>query len=161
MRRKGSSFFPSLCTHSNSHNDLAIQLRGTFKNQLGDIDLLKNTSGQYGAEWQTDIPRLRAGHLGGQVYYNYLYICIYTATIYLLFQQHFLLLRLVRNNSLLFSLQFWSAYMPCSEPSRDDATRTFLDQMDVIKLFVQSYSQTFMYATTADDIDEAFKANKV
>ena len=51
--------------------------------------------------------------------------------------------------------------MPCSEPSRDDATRTFLDQMDVIKLFVQSYPLTFMYATTADDIDEAFKANKV
>ena len=36
-----------------------------------------------------------------------------------------------------------------------------MDQMDVIKRFVQNYTLTFMYATTADDIDEAFKANKV
>lgn len=49
------------------HNDLAYELRDDFKNQLGQIDLLQNTSGQYGAAWQTDIPRLRAGHVGGQV----------------------------------------------------------------------------------------------
>ena len=49
------------------HNDLAYQLRMHFRNQLGEIDLLKNTSGQFGAAWQTDIPRLRAGHVGGQV----------------------------------------------------------------------------------------------
>ena len=49
------------------HNDLAYELRANFKNQLSEIDLLKNTSGQYGVSWQTDIPRLRAGHLGGQV----------------------------------------------------------------------------------------------
>lgn len=56
-----------LCIFVDRHNDLAYELRDVFKNQLGDIDLLKNTSGQYGAAWQTDIPRLRAGHLGGQV----------------------------------------------------------------------------------------------
>ena len=49
------------------HNDLAYELRDNFKNQLGQIDLLQNTSGQYGTAWQTDIPRLRAGHVGGQV----------------------------------------------------------------------------------------------
>ena len=49
------------------HNDLAYELRANFKNQLGQIDLLQNTSGQFGAAWQTDIPRLRAGHVGGQV----------------------------------------------------------------------------------------------
>ena len=36
-----------------------------------------------------------------------------------------------------------------------------MDQMDVIKRFIQNYTLTFMYATTANDIDEAFKANKV
>ena len=56
-----------LCIFVDRHNDLAYQLRDIFKNQLSEIDLLKNTSGQYGAVWQTDIPRLRAGHLGGQV----------------------------------------------------------------------------------------------
>lgn len=56
-----------LCIFVDRHNDLAYELRDIFKNQLGEIDLNKNTSGQYGAAWQTDIPRLRAGHLGGQV----------------------------------------------------------------------------------------------
>ena len=42
-------------------------------NQLSEVDLSQNTSGQYGAFWQTDIPRLKAGHVGGQVYN----ICIY------------------------------------------------------------------------------------
>ncbi|CAI8014227.1 Dipeptidase 1 [Geodia barretti] len=104
------------------HNDLAYELRANFKNQLGDIDLLKNTSGQYGVAWQTDIPRLRAGHVGGQ---------------------------------------FWSAYMGCGEPHREDATRTFLDQMDVIKRFVQNYTSTFLWATTSKDMELAVPANKI
>lgn len=51
--------------------------------------------------------------------------------------------------------------MPCEEPSVFDSTRTFLDQIDVIKRFVQNYTLIFQYATTADDINESFKANKV
>ena len=51
--------------------------------------------------------------------------------------------------------------MPCEEPSILDSTRTFLDQMDVIKRFVQNYTFTFQYATTADDIDKSYEANKV
>lgn len=58
-----------LCTHS--HNDLAWQFRVHFENQLDRVDLHKNTSGAdpniYGNMWQTDIPRLRAGYVGGQV----------------------------------------------------------------------------------------------
>ena len=50
-----------------SHNDLADQLRTVFRNQLDKIDLTKNTSGQYGVLWQTDIPRLQAGQVGAQV----------------------------------------------------------------------------------------------
>lgn len=51
--------------------------------------------------------------------------------------------------------------MPCHEPGREDATRTFLDQMDIIKRFVQNYTQTFKFATSSNDIEEAFETNKV
>ena len=51
--------------------------------------------------------------------------------------------------------------MGCREPYREDATRTFIDQMDVIKRFVKNYTSTFMYATTAEDVADAFKAGKV
>ena len=50
--------------------------------------------------------------------------------------------------------QFWSAYMPC-HTQLTDATRTFIEQMDVIKGFVQQYPQVFKYATSADDIVSA------
>jgi len=98
-----------------SHNDLAYAIRAYFENQLDQVDLTVNGSGMYGADWQTDIPRLRAGKVGAQ---------------------------------------FWSAYMPC-RTQLTDATRTFIDQIDVIKLFVQKYPQTFMFATSADDIVSA------
>lgn len=50
--------------------------------------------------------------------------------------------------------QFWSAYMPC-HTQLTDATRTFIEQMDVIKRFVQQYPQVFKFATSADDIVSA------
>ncbi len=57
------------------HNDLAWQYRVYFMNQLDKVDLTQNTSGAdpkiYGNEWQTDIPRLRAGKVGGQVWATY------------------------------------------------------------------------------------------
>ena len=53
------------------HNDLAWQIRAQFENQLDKVDLTKNGSGAdpaiYGHAWHTDIPRLRAGKVGGQV----------------------------------------------------------------------------------------------
>ncbi|XP_064398418.1 dipeptidase 1-like [Halichondria panicea] len=51
--------------------------------------------------------------------------------------------------------QFWSSYMPCATQYKD-ATRTFIDQIDVIKLFVRNYSDTFMFATSVDDIQTAY-----
>ena len=36
-----------------------------------------------------------------------------------------------------------------------DATRTFIDQMDTVKRFVQQYNETFKYATSAADIEAA------
>ena len=44
--------------------------------------------------------------------------------------------------------------MPC-DTQFTDATRTFIDQMDVIKRFVQQYSQVLKFATSADDIVSA------
>ena len=44
--------------------------------------------------------------------------------------------------------------MPCSTQFTD-ATRTFINQIDVIKRFVQKYPQTFVYATSAADIISA------
>ena len=41
--------------------------------------------------------------------------------------------------------------MPC-DTQFTDATRTFIDQMDVIKRFVQQYPQVLKFATSADDI---------
>ena len=51
-------------------------------------------------------------------------------------------------------LQFWSAFMPCSTQYKD-ATRTFIDQMDVIKRFVRKYPNTFQFATSSADIASA------
>lgn len=102
------------------HNDLADELRTVFYNQLDRIDLTKNTSGQHGVLWQTDIPRLKAGHVGAQ---------------------------------------FWSAYMPCTTQFKD-ATRTFIDQVDVIKLFVEKYPSVFRFAVSASDI-EATKDDQI
>lgn len=50
-----------------SHNDLPYELREKFSNQLDEVDLMKNSSGEHGNGWQTDIPRLRAGQVGAQV----------------------------------------------------------------------------------------------
>ena len=44
--------------------------------------------------------------------------------------------------------------MPCYTQFTD-ATRTFIDQMDVIKRFVQQYPQVFKFATSANDIVSA------
>ncbi|XP_065914858.1 dipeptidase 1-like isoform X2 [Dysidea avara] len=50
--------------------------------------------------------------------------------------------------------QFWSAYMSCKSQYLD-ATRTFIDQIDVIKRFVAQYP-IFKYATSADELHNAF-----
>ena len=59
-----------------------------------------------------------------------------------------------------FSIQFWSAYMGCSTQGID-ATRTFIDQIDVIKLLVKKYPDTFQFATSSSDIASALKSNRI
>ncbi len=51
------------------HNDLAWEIRERFNGQLSAIDLGADTSkllSRTGVPLMTDIPRLRAGHVGGQ-----------------------------------------------------------------------------------------------
>ena len=50
--------------------------------------------------------------------------------------------------------------MGCSTQDKD-ATRTFIDQMDVVKQFVQKYPDTFQFATTAADIEGAVAKGKI
>ena len=50
--------------------------------------------------------------------------------------------------------------MSCSTQYKD-ATRTFIDQMDVVKLFVQKYPDTFQFATTAADLEHAVAKGKI
>lgn len=45
-------------------------------------------------------------------------------------------------------LQFWANYVTCGGQYKD-AVRMTLDQMDVIKKFVDRYPDTFTFVTTA------------
>ncbi|XP_032365423.1 dipeptidase 1 [Etheostoma spectabile] len=55
--------------------------------------------------------------------------------------------------------QFWSAYVPC-ETQYKDAVRQTLEQIDVIHRMCEKYPETFMFATSSQDIIEAFNMNK-
>lgn len=57
-------------------------------------------------------------------------------------------------------MQFWSAWMTCGSQYKD-ATRTFIDQMDTIKRFIQNYSDTFVFATTAAEIEDAASTGQI
>ena len=61
---------------------------------------------------------------------------------------------------LLIYFQFWSAYMSCDSQYKD-ATRGFIDQVDVIKRVVQKYPDDFMFATSTNDIDRAYHYGKI
>ncbi|XP_051918499.1 dipeptidase 1 [Hippocampus zosterae] len=55
--------------------------------------------------------------------------------------------------------QFWSAYVPC-ESQYKDAVRQTLEQIDVVHRMCQKYPNAFMFATSSQDIMEAFKRKK-
>ncbi|XP_030582339.1 dipeptidase 1 [Archocentrus centrarchus] len=55
--------------------------------------------------------------------------------------------------------EFWSAYVPCATQYKD-AVRQTLEQIDVIHRMCQKYPDSFMFATSSEDIMEAFKMNK-
>ena len=57
-------------------------------------------------------------------------------------------------------MQFWSAFINCTS-SGYDATRAFIDQIDVIKLLVRKYPDIFQFATSSSDITAALKSNRI
>ena len=50
--------------------------------------------------------------------------------------------------------------MSCSSAGYD-ATRAFIDQIDVIKLMVKKYPRVFQLATTSDDITSALDNDRI
>ena len=50
--------------------------------------------------------------------------------------------------------------MSCSTQFHD-ATRTFIDQVDVIKLVVKQYSSTLTFALSSSDIEDAADQGKI
>jgi membrane dipeptidase len=56
--------------------------------------------------------------------------------------------------------QFWVAWVTCTRNYKDAVERT-LEQIDVIKRFVKKYPKDLMFATSHDEIMEAFKQGKV
>ncbi|XP_037312078.2 dipeptidase 1 [Pungitius pungitius] len=55
--------------------------------------------------------------------------------------------------------QFWSAYVPC-ESQYKDAVRQTLEQIDVVHRMCEKYNETFMFATSSEEIMEAFNTNR-
>ncbi|XP_023280127.1 dipeptidase 1 [Seriola lalandi dorsalis] len=55
--------------------------------------------------------------------------------------------------------QFWSAYVPC-ESQYKDAVRQTLEQIDVVHRMCQKYPETFMFATSSQEIMNAFSMKK-
>ncbi|XP_029318649.1 dipeptidase 1 [Cottoperca gobio] len=55
--------------------------------------------------------------------------------------------------------QFWSAYVPCQTQYKD-AVRQTLEQIDVIHRMCLKYPETFKFATSSNEIMEAFNMNK-
>ncbi|XP_068598365.1 dipeptidase 1 [Brachionichthys hirsutus] len=55
--------------------------------------------------------------------------------------------------------QFWSAYVPC-ETQYKDAVRQTLEQIDVVHRMCQKYPEAFMFASSSQDIRDAFSRNK-
>ncbi len=50
--------------------------------------------------------------------------------------------------------------MTCASQYKD-ATRGFIDQMDTVKRIIQRYPDTFVYATSAADIEDALKTGHI
>ncbi|XP_072321175.1 dipeptidase 1 [Eucyclogobius newberryi] len=55
--------------------------------------------------------------------------------------------------------QFWSAFVHCDTQNKD-AVRQTLEQIDVIHRMCQKYPEVFMFASSSQDILDAFRQNK-
>lgn len=57
--------------------------------------------------------------------------------------------------------QFWSAWVPPEMARTGGATRTTLEQIDLIHRMVRRYPETFEFAGTADDVRRIHRAGKI
>jgi membrane dipeptidase len=111
------------------HNDLPWAIRERFGGDFGKIDLRSDTrvlplpegASDEQVPLMTDIPRLRAGHVGGQ---------------------------------------FWSVWIPVGVTG-PSAIQMTIEQIDLVKSMVLTYPADLVMATSADDIERAFKAGRV
>jgi membrane dipeptidase len=105
------------------HNDVPEQLRDRTGNLLAEFDfrdthaLVSESSGPM----QTDLARLRRGHVGAQ---------------------------------------FWSVYVDYALPE-PEAVRQTIEQIDTIKRLVARYPGELQLATSAADVERAWKAGKI
>ena len=56
--------------------------------------------------------------------------------------------------------QFWSVWVPADLPE-PEALRMGLEQLDVVHRFVEGYPDAFTLATTADEVEAAFRAGRI
>jgi len=111
------------------HNDLPWAIRERYGGDLGKIDLRADTralplpagASDEQAPLMTDIPRLRAGHVGGQ---------------------------------------FWSVWIPVGVTG-PSAIQMTIEQIDLVKSMALTYPADLVMATSADDIEHAFKAGRI
>ena len=105
------------------HNDVPEQLRDRTGNLLADFDfrdthaLVSESSGAM----QTDLARLKRGHVGAQ---------------------------------------FWSVYVDYALPE-PEAVRQTIEQIDTVKRLVARYPGEMQLATSAAEVERAWKAGKV
>ncbi|CAG9818824.1 unnamed protein product [Phaedon cochleariae] len=106
------------------HNDLPWNLRKFVHNRLNNLNLsaMSKDLPWSKSRWShTDIPRLKAGLIGGQ---------------------------------------FWSAYVPC-KAQHLDAVQVTLEQIDVIKRFVEYNSNDFVMVRSPQEIQSVHKEGRI
>lgn len=116
------------------HNDLPYNLYNRLQNKLTDFHFDEDLTNDpiFGQEvcssCFTDLPRLRKGKVGAQVFNDYLY-------------SNFKIICCI--------LQFWVAYVSCQIQYKDALAKT-IEQIDVIRRLVKKYPSDLQLVTTAD-----------
>ncbi|KAK2085750.1 hypothetical protein P7K49_037050 [Saguinus oedipus] len=153
--------------HHSRHNDLPWQLLDMFNNRLQDERANLSTL----AGTHTNIPKLRAGFVGGQVPPALPRVTpppvsgLAPAVLSLQGPSapHALERAATqaegglpggtegRAGAWLQQLPFWSVYTPCDTQNKDAVRRT-LEQIDVVQRMCQMYPDTFLCVTSSEDI---------
>lgn len=57
--------------------------------------------------------------------------------------------------------QFWSVYVPAHTAESGKSHQMTIEQIQIVKAMVEKYPDTFAFALTTDDIEQARKSNKI